>query len=132
MRSAFLAAACLGVLTAAAAAGQQRNPTAHCNDGTYYYGASRRLACEHHRGVSEWLGTQSQSQLRSTTPRARTQAHKTTARRSPPRTSTRARPAHPRPAGATARCKDGTWSKDTHRASACARHGGIAAWLGHR
>ena len=94
---------------------QQREPTAHCNDGTYYYGASRREACLHHRGVSEWLGAQSRSQLRST-PRPRPQARRTTPQRAP--------------SGATARCKDGTWSKERRRANACAQHGGIARWLG--
>ena len=35
---------------------RQRSPTAHCRDGTYYYGAkNKRLACAHHRGVAEWL-----------------------------------------------------------------------------
>ena len=129
----LLAAACLCALSATAAAAQQRTPTAHCNDGTYYYGASRREACAHHRGVSEWLGAQSRSQLRSTTPRHRPQTRQPTARRSTrPRTTTRARPAHPRPAGATARCKDGSWSRDPRRTGACARHGGIASWLGRR
>jgi hypothetical protein len=133
MRNALLTAACLCILAATASRAQQRSPSAHCNDGTYYYGTSRREACAHHRGVSEWLGSVSQSQLRSTTPRVRPQARKPTARRSrPPRTTTRARPAHPRPAGATARCKDGTWSKDPRRAGACARHGGIASWLSRR
>ena len=126
-----VAVACLGALAASPAAAQQRSPTAHCYDGTYYYGASRRLACAHHRGVSEWLGPLSRSQLRSTTPRHRPQARKPTVRSSTrPRTTTRAQPAHPRPAGATAQCKDGTWSKDPRRAGACARHGGIARWLG--
>jgi Protein of unknown function (DUF3761) len=32
------------------------------------------------------------------------------------------------PADATGRCKDGTYSTDTTRASACANHGGVAAW----
>jgi hypothetical protein len=115
MRKALFAAACLGALTATPAAAQQRTPTAHCYDGTYYYGASRRLACAHHRGVSEWLGPLSRSQLRSTTPRVRPQARKPTA-----------------PAGATARCRDGTWSKAPRRSGACVRHGGVARWLGPR
>lgn len=126
-------AACLGSAAPTIAGARQRSPTAHCYDGTYYYGTSRRQACAHHRGVSEWLGPQSQSQLRSTTPRHRPQARNPTARRSPPpRTTTRARPAHPRPAGATAHCKDGTWSKNPRRSGSCAGHGGVARWLGPR
>jgi hypothetical protein len=126
MRTALLAAVCLGALAATPAAAQQRNPTAHCYDGTYYYGTSRREACAHHRGVSEWLGSVSQSQLRSAGPRR--SPHPPTAHR-PPHAATRARPAHPRPAGATAQCKDGTWSTDRRRSSACARHGGISKWV---
>jgi Protein of unknown function (DUF3761) len=33
------------------------------------------------------------------------------------------------PAGATARCRDGTYSLSEHRSGACAHHGGVAAWL---
>ncbi len=115
MKATLLLAACLAALTAGRAEARQRTPTAHCNDGTYYYGTSRREACAHHRGISEWLGAESRAQLRSTRPAPQ---HRTTARRAP--------------AGATARCKDGTWSKEPRRARACAQHGGIARWLGRR
>ena len=33
------------------------------------------------------------------------------------------------PAGATARCRDGTYSFSAHRAGTCSHHGGVAAWL---
>ncbi|MEJ2668459.1 MAG: DUF3761 domain-containing protein [Deinococcales bacterium] len=42
--------------------------------------------------------------------------------RSPP-TST-----HTWPAGATAECKDGTFSYSQHHRGACSRHGGVLAW----
>jgi hypothetical protein len=32
------------------------------------------------------------------------------------------------PAGATAQCRDGTWSFSQHRRGTCSRHGGVAAW----
>jgi len=111
-----LLAACLCLLAAVPAAALQRSPTAHCNDGTYYYGTSRRQACAHHRGVSEWLGSVSRSQLRSTALRPKSQTRKPTARRAP--------------AGSTAKCKDGTWSRNPHRSGACAGHGGVVRWLG--
>jgi hypothetical protein len=42
-------------------------------------------------------------------------------------------PAHSKsgriPEGATARCRDGTYSFSQHRRGTCSRHGGIAAWL---
>jgi hypothetical protein len=41
-------------------------------------------------------------------------------------------PAHSRsgevPDGATARCRDGTWSFSRHRSGTCSRRGGVAAW----
>ncbi len=33
------------------------------------------------------------------------------------------------PAGATARCRDGTYSFSKHRKGTCSHHGGVAAWL---
>jgi hypothetical protein len=32
------------------------------------------------------------------------------------------------PAGATARCNDGTYSYSTHRSGTCSHHGGVAVW----
>jgi Protein of unknown function (DUF3761) len=41
-------------------------------------------------------------------------------------------PAHSRsgqaPDGATAQCRDGTWSFSRHHSGTCSRHGGVAAW----
>jgi Protein of unknown function (DUF3761) len=34
------------------------------------------------------------------------------------------------PAGATARCEDGTYSFSEHRSGTCSHHGGVAEWLG--
>jgi len=85
----------------------QRNPTAHCNDGTYYYGPrNKRLACAHHRGVAEWLAPPPDP--------------------APSRRSARAGA----PRGATARCRDGSWSFVKVRKRACAGHRGVARWLG--
>ena len=33
------------------------------------------------------------------------------------------------PPGATARCKDGTYSYSQHRQGTCSHHGGVAVWL---
>jgi len=33
------------------------------------------------------------------------------------------------PAGASARCKDGTYSSSQHRSGTCSRHGGVQDWL---
>jgi Protein of unknown function (DUF3761) len=105
----WLAAACLIAHGAAAQVpgNAQHYPTAHCSDGTYYYGPrSRKLACAHHRGVAEWLAPP---------PGARPRGARVTAGR--------------RPRGATARCRDGTWSRSHDRKRACAAHRGVARWL---
>jgi hypothetical protein len=41
------------------------------------------------------------------------------------------RPEHRRhaPEGATARCRDGSWSFSEHRGGTCSHHGGVAHWL---
>jgi hypothetical protein len=89
-----------------------RTPTAHCSDGTYYYGPrNRRLACAHHRGVAEWLAASSRpSSSRHVGAAARRRAASV-------------------PRGATARCRDGTYSFVRNRGRACAEHRGIARWL---
>ena len=33
------------------------------------------------------------------------------------------------PEGATAQCRDGTYSFSQHRQGTCSHHGGVAAWL---
>lgn len=52
--------------------------------------------------------------------------------------NTNTRPAAPRsgttgennnPAGASAQCKDGTYSHSAHHSGACSHHGGVAKWL---
>lgn len=41
------------------------------------------------------------------------------------------RPSHraSRPAGATARCSDGTWSFSQNHRGTCSHHGGVSTWL---
>jgi Protein of unknown function (DUF3761) len=92
----------------------ERNPTARCGDGTFYYGRPvRGVSCEGHRGVTEWL----------VQPRA------TTHHSSAPRSGAAARRAARTPKGATARCHDGSYAFQRTRARACVGHGGIARWL---
>ena len=38
-------------------------------------------------------------------------------------------PAGPAPAGATAKCRDGTWSHSQHHSGTCSHHGGVAQFL---
>ena len=40
------------------------------------------------------------------------------------------RPSHD-PAGATAKCRDGTYSYSEHASGTCSHHGGVARWIHH-
>lgn len=35
------------------------------------------------------------------------------------------------PAGATAKCRDGTYSYSEHASGTCSHHGGVAVWIHH-
>jgi hypothetical protein len=35
------------------------------------------------------------------------------------------------PAGATAKCRDGTYSFSLHASGTCSHHGGVAVWIHH-
>ncbi len=149
---ALVVVACLGVLSPAPAAAQrvrQRNPTAQCRDGTFYYGAGRRGACVGHGGMAEWMardpGAARTKRPAATVrrPRAPRPAAKPRAAR-PPRAGAagagqhsgggakKAGVANRAPSLATARCRDGSWWFDSNRATACQDHGGIERWLGRR
>jgi hypothetical protein len=40
------------------------------------------------------------------------------------------RPSH-NPSGATAKCRDGTYSYSEHASGTCSGHGGVAVWIHH-
>jgi hypothetical protein len=40
------------------------------------------------------------------------------------------RPSHD-PSGATAKCRDGTYSYSEHASGTCSHHGGVARWIRH-
>src|SRR2546427_11616197 len=46
-----------------------------------------------------------------------------------PVTAQQPEPASSAPPGATARCRDGTYSFSRHRSGTCSHHGGVAVWL---
>ena len=95
-----------GVLAAQAPAGA----TAKCVDGTYSKAKTKQGACSKHKGIAEWYGTGGNA---AATPAP-------AAPRSAPSAA---------PAGATARCNDGSYSTAKTRSGACSKHGGVAEWL---
>lgn len=128
------------------------NTTAKCSDGTYSTAKSQQGACSKHGGVAEWLGatqvadqevpegatarcedgsyTQTQGQgacsrhggVAEWLPEDETVQANTTTNQS-------SRTQADVPAEATARCKDGTYSRSAHRSGTCSYHGGVAEWL---
>ena len=93
--------------------------TAHCKDGTYSTAHTQQGACSRHGGIAEWLAgataDESASPAKETAPAPTRSA-----------ASTKAKAA---PSGATALCKDGTYSTAHTQRGACSRHGGIDEWL---
>jgi hypothetical protein len=79
-----------------------------CKDGTTST-ATGRGACSGHGGVQK-----------GAKPSAATTAAATVAGPAASNTD---------PAGATAKCKDGTYSKSQHHSGTCSSHGGVAEWL---
>ena len=85
-------------------------PARTCTDGTTSTAAGKG-ACSGHGGVQK---------ASPGTAGAMTAPAKAT-----PPASTTPSP----PAGATAKCKDGTYSKSKGRSGACSKHGGVSDWL---
>ena len=114
-------------------AADSSDPTT-CKDGTTS-AATGKGACSGHGGVQKASKTKpAAATAAATTPAAPaaaaaaapTAAAKTsTATKSVPTASA----SNTDPTGATAKCKDGTYSKSQHHAGTCSSHGGVAEWL---
>lgn len=114
--------------------------TTTCADGTTSP-ASGRGACSGHGGVKKAAAKAAKSTAKAESKAAKadvkadTKAAKTTARaetkvaaksaKAESKTSASATDAN----GATAKCKDGTYSHAANRRGACSKHGGVADWL---
>ena len=93
-------------------------PTQTCSDGTTST-ATGKGACSGHGGVQKpspgTTGAMEKPAAEAATPPSKLT----------PSASTSAAP----PDGATAKCKDGTYSKAKNHSGACSKHGGVASWL---
>jgi hypothetical protein len=121
--------------------------TAECNDGSYSHAKTQQGACSKHGGVKTWYGetataapaasAKTASASKAST-KAKTTATAPAASATAPKTSADAGTRLPEkpvtaapagaPEGATAKCKDGTFSHSKTHSGTCSRHGGVAEW----
>jgi hypothetical protein len=109
-----------------------------CKDGTTST-ATGRGACSGHGGVQKASKSKPAADATAAAPAKAaapaTAAAPAAAAPAQPKSSTASKAAptakagNTDPTGATAKCKDGTYSKSKHRAGTCSSHGGVAEWL---
>lgn len=104
-----------------------------CKDGTTTTSTGKGT-CSGHGGIQK--ATKSKPAAAATTaapaaaPAAAPVASTTAAKSSTAtKTAPTAAASNTDPTGATAKCKDGTYSKSAHRSGTCSSHGGVAEWL---
>ncbi len=103
-----------------------------CKDGTTSM-ATGRGACSGHGGVQK--PSKSKPALDAPTSAPATAATPAAAAPAAAKSSTVSKSAptatasNTDPTGATAKCKDGTYSKSHHHSGTCSHHGGVAEWL---
>ena len=105
--------------------------TTTCKDGTTST-ATGRGACSGHGGMQKATKSKPAADATTAAPAASVPAaaKSSTASTSAPATSAPTRAAGSGdPAGVTAKCKDGTYSKSQHHSGTCSKHGGVAEWL---
>lgn len=129
----------LGLALALAPLALNAQATTKCADGTTST-ASGRGACSGHGGVAK----KSSAKTAKSTAKSETKAAAKTATKSEQKATTKSTAAATKVAtksaktstasatdanGATAKCKDGTYSHAASRRGACSKHGGVAEWL---
>ena len=109
-------------------AADSANPTT-CKDGTTS-AATGKGACSGHGGVQKAAKSAAAAPAAPAAP-APAAAPAAPAAKSAPATKSAptATAGNTDPTGATAKCKDGTYSKSKHHSGTCSSHGGVAEWL---
>jgi hypothetical protein len=111
------------------------NPTT-CKDGTTS-AATGKGACSGHGGVQKAAKSAAAATGSATpapaAPAAPAPAAASAAPAAKSASTTKSAPTatagNTDPTGATAKCKDGTYSKSQHHSGTCSSHGGVADWL---
>src|SRR5450631_1957945 len=113
-------------------AADSANPTT-CKDGTTS-AATGKGACSGHGGVQKAAKAAAAATGSATpAPAAPAAAAAPAAPAAKSASATKSAPTatagNTDPTGATAKCKDGTYSKSQHHSGTCSSHGGVADWL---
>jgi len=98
-----------------------------CKDGTTS-AATGRGACSGHGGVQK-AGKPATAAAPASTESASPAAAPAPAPQAAPDGKAAATSGNTDPTGATAKCKDGTYSKSKHHKGSCSHHGGVAEFL---
>jgi hypothetical protein len=102
-----------------------------CKDGTTST-ATGRGACSGHGGVQKAgksAAAAAPASTESASPAAAPAPHAAAASKAAPAAKAAATTGNTDPTGATAKCKDGTYSKSKHHTGSCSHHGGVAEFL---
>jgi hypothetical protein len=101
-----------------------------CKDGTTSM-ATGRGACSGHGGVQKATKGKPAPDAPAAAATAPAAAPTTPAAAKPSasKSAPTAAASNTDPTGATAKCKDGTYSKSQHHSGTCSSHGGVAEWL---
>lgn len=112
-------------------AADSTNPTT-CKDGTTS-AATGKGACSGHGGVQKATNAKPAAAATAAATPASAAASPATALTKSTPVATKSAPtaaaSNTNPTGATAKCKDGTYSKSQHHSGTCSSHGGVAEWL---
>ena len=110
-----------------------------CKDGTTSTSTGKGT-CSGHGGVQKAGTSAASAAPAAAAPAAAPAAPAAPVKKATPATPAAAAPAAAKsaptatagntdPTGATAKCKDGTYSKSQHHSGTCSSHGGVAEWL---
>jgi hypothetical protein len=110
------------ILLAQAPAGAPAGTTGKCKDGTFTSTPTKQGACRGHKGVDTWYAAASAAPKASSSAASSSASAASTPKTAAPAAS------GAMPAGATGKCKDGTFTTAPKKQGACRGHQGVDTW----